>query len=562
MDILVAARLAAIPREQIQTFSIPLSIFSTTRPHEIIKILRTTHNERALIHRFTDETLASIFSYLLDDLSKNDRILKELSEVCCRWKKIVDENPHLWTSFQFTNERMAIRHAERSRGQLLEVAVNETLRGNRDWVGMLENLNRIGAVLPRVRSLHLTVDAWELATSVYGRVRQYKPSALTTLTVKASTPHLSDGGPVAFSTLTSIGPLMSNLTSLSLIDTRLDVFHQARGTPYNLRSLELTYTSSVAPPSSGTIIALLHRCPLLETLQLRSDAEPFRISAASRIRSISLPRLRTFSFEGLGVRALSHVLGLLDNSSALFETQYELQLSASDPDVLAWFQPQDSEEFGHHQAVAHIGLSFRRPLRGLCMDCTGSLALVLRGTYEPQPLAHDTADVDVSISIKAHGPPANVLCRKLHALPIDVTYVETFDAPSWLGTRWPAQSLEWSTVLEQMPNLTTLVVREPDAIESLCDGLQMFDSETDGFPCPRLSTITMINPVWGGPIYTALLTTMLKLRRDLTTDPYVKDHPLRVSLEYVDIWSSGDQQLLVAAGLTDLVSVRCAPCFY
>ncbi|OSC97632.1 hypothetical protein PYCCODRAFT_1117331 [Trametes coccinea BRFM310] len=565
MDSLFASRLAAIPSAQLRQLGIRSEHgLSRKKPQDIAKLLRSSYNKRSLADKLSDETLANIFSYVLDNPFENDRVLGELSLICERWNKVIDQAPHLWTSFCFVDERMARRHSQKSGRLPLDVVIQEAVTdcSISQLVEAAVKLYRLHEFLSRVRSLEIFVNSPALTIPIYAQIRDYPAPLLTKLSLTDTCPDQDTRDPVAFSNIASITSAMLTLTSLSLQDVKLNFWHQQKGAPYNLRRLDLMYTSNTVPPPSAALIRLLHRCKQLEVLQLRSDVEAFPHGRSASFKSISLPRLQTFAFEGVGVRALSDILSAIDTTTAPASTRYDFKLSTLDLDVMAWFREEYLPHLQPPSSLPPVKLSLPRPLHHLEMSCTAKSGLAFHG--RTLGLASDPAvEANVGVVITSSDIPAKVLFKALEHCPIDISQVATFEVSRWLGDYAPPLDMRWSAVLGWMPALTKLTVHgDRETVEHLFCALSpgpQFDATE--VLCPGLTTLTLVEALWTGPVPTVFLLEMLTLRQAWFATHKSEECPLRVFLDHVDGWTPSDHAALAEHGLTNFVSIHALPSF-
>ncbi|KAI9056869.1 hypothetical protein FKP32DRAFT_1418501 [Trametes sanguinea] len=562
MDALFSTRLAAIPEAQIRALGIPRGrLLSCRNPQEVAKLLRSVHNERAPIHQLPDKALAAVFSYVLDDPFENHCVIGDLSLICERWKRAIDHTPHLWASFLFVDEDMALRHAEKSGKLPLHIVVYETVTGRPDseFADAVDKMRRLHIFLPRLSSLEIFVDSWKLTTPIYAEIRKSCVPALASISVTDLCIDKGPRTPVDFGTITSIPAAMLQLRSLSLEDVKLNHLHLARAAPYNLRRLELVYTDStrMVPPPCAVIIQLLSRCAQLELLQLRSDVVPFPNGRSGRVKTICLPHLKTFTFEGVGARALSDILSAIDPTTAPVFTHYDFKLSTADPDVMAWFDDEYLLAFLPPSPLPPARFSFPHHLSHLEMICTAEFGFGYRGRTNGFASNLDF-ESNIQVVITSTKYSATVLFEAFELCPIDVSQVTTFEVGRWLGAYVEARRMQWSTVLDWMPALTELTAHgEPETIRNLSRDLRppLGPSEPH---CPRLEKLTFVDPLWTSRELTLEFVVSLNMRRNWFADRDM-EHSFRAVLDEVDGWTSADDAVVAEYELKDVVSVRVRP---
>ncbi|KAI0373333.1 hypothetical protein BV20DRAFT_806083 [Pilatotrama ljubarskyi] len=471
-----------------------------TLPRPVLRLLQlaANFNARAAVNKCPVEVLTMIFSGTLDDVQTNLQQLLILTRVCAHWRRVIHGTPSLYQSFAIAHPSLTRAHLDRSLALPLDVVIDQ--RGRR--LGLTsQNLNLIKPHVARLRSLRITLDDVCLSTVLLDYLGETSHRILEHLSV-ANTRSLERLPLTPWSLVlpSSVGGVLLFLTALCLQDVSLYVQKSLTlGSQFRLKHLELRFTF-VAPPTSAQLIRFLSSCPDLEVLILRSEISIMYQKLDDRDPPVvRLHQLRDLVFEGLGYKALDHILRYI-RTSAPSLTRFHFEFSLFDRKVANLFLPHSIPE-----AERRVGrLIYPRALRHLEVRGLANHGVTVLGTYDAY--GAESADFSLCVPLYQEGEDEDIdeaegFCSPtlFWSWPIrDLSQVETLtftrDCRGPMGL--PESEAQWTAILRDLKALSMMHIWKPPAavLEGLLAALEPKGGPDASMLCPNLRSIAVIDP--------------------------------------------------------------------
>ena len=278
--------------------------------------LRSLVNQRAPVHRLSNELLLEIFAYLAhSDFAKYRSKWYLLTHTCRHWREVALQCPSLWTTVLCHNQDMAITFVSRSRRMPLRIVWETSSNDAQALADRLQNIFGAAEISSDVESLDFTFSYNGL--DLFRKLADWRLPNLRSLKIS----HIWDSD-----TIFMVADPASFAYPLRLHTLDLKGAMVPLSSPYfskYLRVLRLDDMVGVYETvNDSDLLRVLEKCPCLEEVYFynRCGAEPFIQEPTPTVR---LPLLRVLSV----IRTEPTVSQLLSHISGLEKTQIDIHFN-------------------------------------------------------------------------------------------------------------------------------------------------------------------------------------------------------------------------------------------